>query len=156
MKIPKMLSILLALMLTAVVFAPEARADNWNQKTELNFNQPVEVPGKVLPAGTYWFVLFDSPSDRNIVRIYDATNGNLDATLITAPTIRQKESYGTEIVLAERRHSQPEALWKWYYPGQLTGHEFLYPHHEQERLRENAKQIINNVPQLTVTDKTVS
>lgn len=45
---------------------PHALADEWDQKTIVNFNGPVEVPGRVLPAGTYVFKLADSSSDRNI------------------------------------------------------------------------------------------
>ena len=29
------------------------QADEWNKKTVLTFSQPVEIPGHVLPAGTY-------------------------------------------------------------------------------------------------------
>ena len=32
----------------------------------LTFSQPVSIPGKVLPAGTYTFQLFDSASDRHL------------------------------------------------------------------------------------------
>ena len=43
-----------------------ARADEWNKKTILTFNQPVELPGIVLQAGTYVFKLVDFPHRRNL------------------------------------------------------------------------------------------
>lgn len=46
-----------------------ARADEINQRTEISFRQPIEIPESVLPVGTYWFILSASPN-RNIVRIY--------------------------------------------------------------------------------------
>ncbi len=48
-------------------------ADAWNHKTKLPFSEPIEVPGKVLPAGEYTFKLMDSQSDRHIVEIYNAS-----------------------------------------------------------------------------------
>ena len=49
---------------------PRATADEWDQKTVFTFGGPVEIPGQVLPAGTYVFKLADSPSDRNIVQVF--------------------------------------------------------------------------------------
>ncbi len=147
----KLFSVIFGLILAVMVLSPASRADVWNQRTELNFSQPVEIPGRVLPAGTYWFVLFNSESDRDIVQVFNADNSQLCATLITAPTVRNSAG-DTEVVFAERRHSQPEALWKWYYPGLQTGHEFLYPAHEEKNLRQDPKQVVNGVPPLTVRD----
>jgi hypothetical protein len=33
------------------MIAPSAKADTWNHKTKLEFSAPIEVPGRVLPAG---------------------------------------------------------------------------------------------------------
>jgi hypothetical protein len=43
-------------ILVCSVFLPTAQADDWDQMMKLTFTQPVEIPGRVLPAGTYWFV----------------------------------------------------------------------------------------------------
>jgi hypothetical protein len=34
---------------------PQAKADDWDQKTIFTFSGPVEIPGQVLSAGTYVF-----------------------------------------------------------------------------------------------------
>jgi hypothetical protein len=47
---------------------PAVRADAWDQKTVFTFSAPVEVPGQLLPAGTYVFKLADSSSDRTSCR----------------------------------------------------------------------------------------
>jgi hypothetical protein len=52
----------------------------------------------------------------------------------------------TEVTFAERPHSRPEALLKWYYPGLLTGHEFVYPKSEEDELRLDAKQDLVTQP----------
>ena len=45
-----------------------ARADDWNKKTVLKFNKPVEIPNLVLPAGTYVFKRVDNETP-NLVQI---------------------------------------------------------------------------------------
>ena len=42
-----------------------ARADEWDKTTKITFSEAVQVPGTVLPAGTYIFKLYDSPSNRH-------------------------------------------------------------------------------------------
>ena len=53
MKVRNTLSIL-GLMLTFTFMLPVVHADDWNQATRFTFNQPVQVPGHILPAGTYF------------------------------------------------------------------------------------------------------
>ncbi len=52
----------IALLLPFLIVLPAARADESDQATKVTFDQPVQVPGRVLPAGTYGFVL---PADIN-------------------------------------------------------------------------------------------
>jgi hypothetical protein len=127
-------------ILACVVILPAARADKWNQATKMEFSVPVEIPSAVLPAGTYWFVLVDDQSDRNMVQIVSSDRSQLFATVYAVPTERAQATDKTEIKFAERPHSQPEALLKWYYPGLLTGHEFLYKKGEEKELMRDAKQ----------------
>jgi hypothetical protein len=125
------------LALVCALFPLAARADAWNQATKFNFSGPVEIPGRVLPAGTYWFVLQNNWADRNIVEIFSADWSKLEATMMTATSYRQEPKAHTEIQFAERPHDKPEALLKWYYPGELIGHEFLYSmRHEKEFARD--------------------
>jgi hypothetical protein len=141
MTILKTIAVIFSLALASTLLVPAAHAGVWNEKMELNFNHSVEIPGTVLPAGSYWFVLMNSPSNRNVVEIYNASQSHLLATVITHETLRPNTTSDTEVVLAERHHSQPEALWKLYYPGLYEGHEFTYPRSEEARLRLDAKQI---------------
>jgi len=66
------------------MFAPLARADAWNHKTKLDFSEPIEVPGKVLPAGHYIFKLMDSQSDRHIVQVWNADDTQIEGTVLTS------------------------------------------------------------------------
>ena len=105
----KKMFITLGLALTLLTILPFARADEWNQASRLSFNQSVQIPGRVLPAGTYWFVLADSGSNRNIVKIWDADREHLITTILAISDYRLKASGRTVIHFEERPSDQPAA-----------------------------------------------
>jgi hypothetical protein len=117
-----------------------AHADEDNQSTTISFSEAVQVPGRVLPAGTYRFVLANSDTDRDLVWIFNADRTYLFATVQTIPTERLREASGTAITLAQRPGGQPEAVVSWFYPGTQFGHEFLYSKQEEKELTQDAKQ----------------
>jgi hypothetical protein len=136
----------LVMLCTAVLglglSAVRANADQWDKKTTVTFSAPVEVPGKVLPAGTYVFKLLDSPSERHIVQIYDADQRKLYATILAVPDYRLKPSDKPVIRFDERPSGQPEAIEAFFYPGDNFGQQFVYPH---KRAVELAKRTNHNV-----------
>lgn len=107
--------------------APRAFADDWNQRTVVSFSGPVEIPGQVLPAGTYVFKLVDSPSDRNIVQVFNKNENHLYGTFLTVPDQRLRPAGKTIITFSERAEGAPEAIRSWFYPGETYGHDFVYP-----------------------------
>jgi hypothetical protein len=127
MKIVKSVFLLLAITLLGATVLPSARADTWNKKTIVTFNQAVEVPGKILPAGTYTFVLLDSPSDRHIVQIFNADGSQLVTTVLAINDYRLKPTGDTVMKFSERAGDAPDALRAWFYPGNNFGQEFVYP-----------------------------
>jgi hypothetical protein len=66
----------------------KATADEFDKKTVVTFNAPVEIPGKALPAGTYVFKLLDSTGSRDIVQISDKDDKQLIATVLAIPDYR--------------------------------------------------------------------
>ncbi|MGA8490223.1 MAG: hypothetical protein WB711_07360 [Terriglobales bacterium] len=142
------LAIIFCFILACAVFMPAAQADDWDQMTKLKFSEPVEIPGGILPAGSYWFVLQNNLSDRNIVQIFSADWKKLEATLITASTQRWDVSNETQIEFAERPHDKPEALLKWYYPDRITGHEFIYSARHENEFARDTKQDVDAQPLL--------
>lgn len=148
MKFRSFLAALFVVVLAGFFFHPLAQADEWNQMTEFHFDQPVALPGRVLPAGSYWFMLGDH-QDRNLVDVYNNNWTRKLATLFTVPTDRVQTTDYTEVKFAERPHDMPEALLKWYYPGDFVGHEFLYSEkHEREFQRDTRIDVV--VPQLSI------
>src|SRR5579871_1625681 len=102
-----------------------AGADEWNMKTKVTFSGQVEVPGMVLPAGTYVFKLMDN-SDRNVVQIFDKDERKSMTSFMAVPEERQEPPNQTIIRFEERSGNSPEAVHLWFYPGDKTGHLFIY------------------------------
>jgi hypothetical protein len=127
MKFVKTLLAVLALALLGAALVPGARGDNWNKKTVMTFDQPIEVPGQILPAGTYTFALVESHADRNIVRIFRADGTTVVATILAINNYRLHSTDKTAVKFAERSGDNPEALKAWFYPGDNFGQEFVYP-----------------------------
>ncbi|GAC1670062.1 MAG: hypothetical protein PVS2B2_00290 [Candidatus Acidiferrum sp.] len=117
----------LAMTLVCAIVLTGARADEWNKKTIVTFSQSVEVPGKILPAGTYTFKLLDSPSDRHIVQIFNADGSELITTILAINDYRLQPTGDTIIKFTERSGDSPDALRAWFYPGDNFGQEFVYP-----------------------------
>jgi hypothetical protein len=139
------LRLVLGLLIVALfcgVSVPSAHADEWNQETVLTFSGPVAIPGQVLPAGTYRFILFDNNADRNIVQIFSSDWSKLYATLFTVASERREPTDETAIGFAERPSDQPEAISTWFYPGEITGHEFIYWGKEATELATDAKRVV--------------
>ncbi len=118
---------------SAILVSSKAVADEWTKATKLTFSEAVEVPGKVLPAGVYWFQLA-SPANRNTVQVWNEERTRLITTILTIPDYRQQPTEKTRINFEERPHDSPEAIHAWFYPGDNFGQEFVYPKSEMMHL----------------------
>jgi hypothetical protein len=138
MKLQKMLSVI-ALTLAIAIMLPVVHADDWNQATRFTFSQPVQIPGRVLPAGTYRFQLADNDS-RHLVQIFHEDR-TLVATLYSIPRLRDGRSADAAITLANRGATQRQAIVAWYFAGETQGHELLYPRQGIQELAQATQTI---------------
>jgi hypothetical protein len=113
--------------LLGIAFAPSAPADDWNKKTVMTVDEPIQVPNKVLPPGTYVIKLMNSPSDRHIVQIFNADETQIQTTILAIPNYRIQPKGKTVFTFWETPPGQPKALRAWFYPGDNFGQEFAYP-----------------------------
>src|SRR6267143_2551924 len=67
----KMFTGMICLMLLGIFFVPKGRSDLSDKKTIVTVDYSIQVPGKVLPAGTYVFRLLSS-NDPTRVSIFNA------------------------------------------------------------------------------------
>ena len=133
--------IILLAALAAITLLPAARADEWNQKTVVTFSEPVEIPGQILPAGTYVFKLANSQSSRHIVQVFNKDENRLFGTFLAIPSYLHRPLDKTIIRFEERAAGEPQAIKAWFYPSKTYGHEFVYPKAEALALAE-----ANNTP----------
>jgi len=129
-----------------------AMADEFDQATKVTFSEPVEVPGQVLAAGTYWFTLMDSSANRNIVQVWNNDRSKLVATIFAVSDYRYRPTGKTVINFEERPADQPEAIEAWFYPGENFGHEFVYPRARASALAVQTRKPVLSMPDTTVTD----
>jgi hypothetical protein len=138
--------VLITLCLLGTLIVPKARADEWDKKTTLTFNEPVQVPGITLSAGTYVFKLADT-SDRTIVQIWNEDETSLITTILAIADYRGETPDKTIVTFDERPAGQPEALKAWFYPGDNSGVEFVYP-------KQRATELVQANPQPVLSDTT--
>src|SRR5262245_39404795 len=65
------------------LMSPGAKAGTTSEKIRVTFSQSVEVPGRVLPAGTYMFENLDTSA--HLTRIMSADELHVIATVFTVP-----------------------------------------------------------------------
>lgn len=92
----------------------------------VTFDHPVEVPGKVLPAGTYVFKTLDSDE---LVQVYSADQKHLFATVSVIPADRPVLDTGNDsfIQLNKTRADAPQEIEGFFVAGRTTGFQFVYP-----------------------------
>ena len=129
--------------LLSLPFVQRAHGDEWHKKTNVTFNEPVEVPGVVLPAGSYVFKL---DSNRHLVQIVSKDQKHLYATILAVPGERLEPTGKTVITFEERGQGAPEAVKAWFCPGDDIGVQFVYPKQRAMALAQNTNE---KVPAMT-------
>jgi hypothetical protein len=135
------LTLFCVLAMSSIVMAGE-----YGQATKLIFNKPVEVPGQVLAAGTYWFTLMATDADPDIVQIWNEDRSQLVATIFTVADYRYQPTGKTVITFGERPGDQPVAIEAWFYPGENFGHEFVYPKTRAAALAQETHKPVLSMP----------
>jgi len=126
--------VMIALFVAMSTLLPgKARADEANQTVKVKFSAAVQIPGQVLPAGTYWFVMADT-EDRQIVQIFSEDRSKSLGFVQTMNRERAEATGGVTFTFAERGAAEPAAVISWFYPGLTTGHEFVYPRNVEKEL----------------------
>jgi len=126
-----------ALILTAIILGPSsAKADEFNLKTFITVNQPIQVPGAVLqPNVKYVFRRLDSNAGTNhVVRVLNEDQSQVISTFFAASAWRLEPEGDTVMTFYETASGFPKPVKTWYYPGRLDGFEFLYSKDEKAQI----------------------
>jgi len=127
-------SILFGVALAAAAVTPLANADQWDKRTTITINEPIEVPScctpdhvMVLQPGTYVIALaIASQSDRHTVRIFEQDGKTVITTMLAVPNLRLKPTGKSVFQFWETPAGQVQQIRAWFYPGDNFGQEFAY------------------------------
>jgi len=126
-------SFLFGVALIAAAVTPPVKADQWDKKTVITINEPVQMPSccnadhvVVLQPGTYVLALVDSLSDRHIVRVFEQDQKTVVTTILAIPNYRLQPTDKSTFQFWETPAGQPRAMRAWFYPGDNFGQEFAY------------------------------
>lgn len=132
----------LALAGLFILASPQSRADDWNKKTNVTVDQPIQLPTVVLQPGTYVFKLMDSQADRHIVQVFDKDDQHLITTVLAIPNYRLKPTGKTVFTFWETASGQPAPVRAWFYPGDNFGQEFAYPKNKSMQIAARSKTAV--------------
>jgi hypothetical protein len=118
----------------------EVAASPSDKKAIITFSAPVEIPGKALPAGTYVFKLLDTQTNRNIVQVFDKDETHLLATILAIPDYRDTVPDKPIVNFEERPSDTPPSVKALYFPGDVLGLQFVYPHDRAVQLARRTRQ----------------
>jgi hypothetical protein len=130
----RVLTVVIGLLLLGGMLAPRARADADNKEIVFSVNHPVQTPTTVLAPGQYDLKLLGDGS--SIAGLWRADGSHFYGFFDTIPVDRTHASAKTRVVLADSGKNSPKRVEEWFYPGDKTGNELLYPaknHREVER-----------------------
>jgi len=142
-------STLFALGMAGGVVVP-AQADQWDKRTILTVNEPIQIQERLLPPGQYVLKLLNSSSDRHVVQIFNAEQSHIIDTVLAIPNYRLQPTGKSQFLFWETPPGNAKALRAWFYPGDNFGQEFRYPKHLQVLEASVSKTVITQAPS-TVT-----
>jgi LPXTG-motif cell wall-anchored protein len=113
------------------------------------------MPGVTLPAGKYLFRLANPDSGRNVVQVLNAEGTKPYGVFFAMRAERFEPASTPEVRFMETAAGMPAAIKTWWYPGERTGYEFVYPKEQARRLAQGASQpVLTTQSQTTTTEQT--
>jgi hypothetical protein len=131
-------------ILAFIILAPTiVQGDEWNLKTRFMVNQSSEIPGLVLQPNTRYVIqLLDSPSTRNVVQVYNDDESQMLTMFMGISDQRLEPADKTVFSFIETQPGYPLPIKEWFYPGRLTGLEFVYPKDQAMEIARHAREPI--------------
>ena len=131
-----------AVTLLALLAVPAAAQTPLDKPIRFTFSAPVTLPHVTLPAGTYLFHIGDPTRGRSVVHVRSSDGMRLYSTFLTVPYIADVRPEDPTIRFMERRGNTPHVVKGWWYPGESTGWEPVYPRRQAELLAQKVKDPI--------------
>jgi hypothetical protein len=139
----------------AVLVAAAAHAQPSDKRTFFTFSRPITLPGVTLPPGKYVFRLTDDQTTRKVIQVASADGTKPYAMLLTIPNERRDPAKDAEVSFLETAPRTPSAVKAWWYPGERTGYEFIYPRAQARQLAQAAgTSVLTTKADTTKTEET--
>jgi hypothetical protein len=109
---------------------PTAQAQDFTaHQMQFTINGPVEFPGRILEAGTYFIRRLTTPLRQGTDSVIEVLDKNRRHVLLTTIAISTKRSQPLPepFEFYEARPGSPPVVRAWYLPGQYEGYDFVYP-----------------------------
>src|SRR3954462_8065318 len=149
MRSSKTLRAILGLSLGVTLWASTAQAQPEDKRTFFTFSGPVALPGMTLPAGRYIFHIVDTTTSRKVIQVMSDDGKKPFVMANTIPDQRRDAPKDATVSFYETPRGTPAAVKTWWYPGETTGYQFIYP-------RAQAKEIAHNTGKPVLTTKSES
>ena len=147
-------SLACAVTVFVCLMAAAVSAQPLDKRTLFTFSAPVTLPGVTPPAGQYLFRLADPHSSSKVVQVLNA-DGTKPFGLFFTISAERFEPASTPEVFMETASGVPPAIRTWWYPGDRTGFEFIYPKEQARHLAVSASQpVLTTQAQTTTTEQT--
>jgi hypothetical protein len=137
-------------LLVGVTSTPSA-AQPADKRTLFTFSGPVSMPGVTLPAGKYLFRLANPDSSARVVQVLSADGTKPYGMFFSMRAERFEPAATPEVRFMETAAGMPAAIKTWWYPGERSGYEFVYPKEQARRLAQGG-----TVPVLTTQTATTT
>lgn len=137
---------------TLALLAPGvASAQPADKRTYFTFSGAVEMPGVALPPGQYEFRIANPDTSRNVIQVLSRDGQKNFGLFTTHNTERTTASDDAEIRFMEAGPGTPPAIRTWWYAGERTGYEFVYPRQQARRIAQRSRQSVLTTRNETTT-----
>ena len=147
----KYLGVVYAAATLAVLAPGTVSAQPSDKRTFFTFSGNVEMPGVALPAGRYEFRIANPDSSRNVIQVRSGDGKKTFGLFQTHSAQRVTAADEAEVRFLEAGAGAPPAIKTWWYPGERTGYEFVYPKTQARRIAQRTRQ-----PVLTTRNETAT
>jgi hypothetical protein len=142
MSLNKRAALISGCFILALILAPPfIRGDDWNLATKFTVSQPFEVPGMTLQPNTPYVIrLHDSPSTRTVVQVFNEDQSKMLTMFMGISDERREPTDETVFTFIEVQPGHPLPIKEWFYPGRITGLEFVYPKEQALEIARHARE----------------
>jgi hypothetical protein len=142
---------LLGVTLAVTLLSASVLAQDPYKTVKVTIDKPVEVPGAVLPPGTYLFQELPN-TQGNVVQIWNADHTKLITTAMTISNYRLQPADKPLVMFDQNGSNAPLAVKAYFYPGDNYGREFVYPKSKATELARRTNEKVLDMPDKSASD----